>query len=211
MSRDDVLQFLDSFRKSENADSLHKWIGTYNLYRALLIYFFKWLYFSDLEPAKLPKPPVIENIPQLKRKEQSIYKPSHIWTSEDDALFLKYCPNKRDRCYHAITRDSSCRPHEILKLKIKDMSFKTSGNFQYAEVLVNGKTGIRHIPLISSIPYVKDWLNEHPQADNPNAPLICGFGRSLGRRLRSNTLNNWKKDALTPSILMRNFSFIFAA
>jgi hypothetical protein len=122
MSRDDVLQFLDSFHKSENADSLHKWIGTYNLYRALLIYFFKWLYFSDLEPAKLPKPPVIENIPQLKRKEQSIYKPSHIWTSEDDALFFKYCPNKRDRCYHAITRDSSCRTHEILKLKIKDMS-----------------------------------------------------------------------------------------
>jgi integrase len=189
MSRDDVLHFLDSFRKSENADSLHKWIGTYNLYRALLIYFFKWLYFSALEPAKRPKPPVIENIPQLKRKEQSIYKPSHIWSSEDDALFLKYCPNKRDRCYHAITRDSSCRPHEILKLKIKDLSFKTSGNFQYAEVLVNGKTGIRHIPLISSIPYVKDWLNEHPQADNPNAPLICGFGRSLGRRLRPNTLN----------------------
>jgi len=45
MSRDDVLHFLDSFRKSENADSLHKWIGTYNLYRALLIYFFKWAIF----------------------------------------------------------------------------------------------------------------------------------------------------------------------
>ena len=159
------------------------------MYRALLFYFFKWLYFPGLEPAKRPRPPVIENIPQLKRKEQSIYKPSHIWTTEDDALFLKYCPNKRDRCYHSITRDSSCRPHEILKLKIKDLSFKMSGNFQYAEILVNGKTGSRHIPLISSIPYVKDWLNEHPQMENPNAPLICGFGRSLGRRLRSNTLN----------------------
>ena len=29
--------------------------------------------------------------------------------------------------------------------------------------LVNGKTGSRHIPLINSLPYVKDYLNqEHP-------------------------------------------------
>ena len=105
---------------------------------------------------------MVENIPQLKRKEQSIYKPSHLWTAEDDAIFLKYCPNKRDRCYHSITRDSSCRPHEILKLNIKDLFFKTSGNFQYAEIVVNGKSGTRQIPLISSIPYVKDWLmNTH--------------------------------------------------
>jgi integrase len=48
-----------------------------------------------------------------------------------------------------ICRDTGCRPHEILKLKIKDVVFKTSGNNQYAEVLVNGKTGSRHIPLIN--------------------------------------------------------------
>jgi hypothetical protein len=45
MSREDILLFLDSFRKSESIDPLHKWIGTYNLYRTLLSYFFKWLYF----------------------------------------------------------------------------------------------------------------------------------------------------------------------
>ena len=189
MSREDILLFLDSFRKPENVDPLHKWIGTYNTYRALLLYFFKWLHYSDLEPAKRPKPSVVENIPKLKRKEQSIYKPSHLWTAEDDTVFLRYCPNKRDKCYHAISRDSSCRPHEILKLKIKDLSFKTSGNFQYAEILVNGKTGSRHIPLISSIPYVKDWLDEHPQAGNPNAPLICGYYKSLGKWLKPRVFN----------------------
>jgi integrase/recombinase XerD len=87
----------------------------------------------------------------LKRKEQSIYKPTDLWSQEDDLLFLKYCPNKRDRCYHTISRDLSCRPHEILNLRIKDIAFKTTGNYQYAEVLVNGKTGTRSIPLISSI------------------------------------------------------------
>jgi integrase len=183
MTREDILSYLDRLRKPESNDPLHKWIGSYNLYRTLILKFFKWLYYPDLQGAGRPKPRVVENIPQLKRKEQSIYKPSDLWTLEDDALFLKYCPSIRDKCYHMISRDTGCRPHEILNLKIKDVVFKTSGTNQYAEVLVNGKTGSRHIPLISSIPYVKDWLSQHPQQGNPNAPLICGYNKSLGRRL----------------------------
>jgi len=50
-----------------------------------------------------------------------------------------------------MARDLSARPHEILNLKIKDIVFKTTADGkQYAEVLVNGKTGTRHIPLIQS-------------------------------------------------------------
>jgi hypothetical protein len=47
-----------------------------------------------------------------------------------------------------MARDLSARPHETLNLKINDIVFKSVGNKQYAEVLVNGKTGSRHIPLI---------------------------------------------------------------
>jgi hypothetical protein len=57
-----------------------------------------------------------------------------------------------------------------------------------SEVLLNGKTGSRSIPLISSIPYLKDWIDQHPQPGNPNCPLICGLGKKLGRRLTTPTL-----------------------
>ncbi len=183
ITREDVLSFLDSFRKIESVDPMHMWIGTYNTYRIHLMRFFKWLYFPDIEQDNRPKHSVIENIPKLKRKEKSIYKPTDLWTEEDDSLFLKYCPSKRIRCYHAISRDASARPHEILKLKIKDIVFKfTPDKKQYAEILLNGKTGSRHIPLFNSIPYIKDYLShEHPQSGNPNAPLICGLDKSLGR------------------------------
>jgi hypothetical protein len=117
ITREDLLSFLDSYRKAESADPLHKWIGTYNAYRTHLMRFFKWLYFPDIEQKKRPKPSVIENIPQLRRKEKSIYKPTDLWTEQDDALFLRYCPNHRDRCYHAMSRDSAARPHELLKLE----------------------------------------------------------------------------------------------
>lgn len=64
-------------------------------------------------------------------------------------------------------------------------AFKTIGTYQYVDVVVNGKTGTRPIPLINSIPYLKDYLDhEHPQSGNPNAPLICGTGRGLGRHIR---------------------------
>ncbi len=169
---------------------MHKWIGTYNLFRVYLLRFFKWLYYPDIEPRKRPKPSVVENLPHLRRKEKSIYKPTDLWTQQDDLLFLKYCPSSRDRLYHTLSRDTSCRPDEILKLKIRDITFKIAGNhYQYAEALVNGKTGSRPILLIDSIPYLKDYLAyEHPQPGNPNSPLICGTGKVLGRHVKPNTI-----------------------
>ena len=61
--------------------------------------------------------------------------------------------------------------------------FKMSGNKQYAEILVSGKTGSRHIPLINSIPYLKDWLEDHPEKNNANAYL---FGR------KGNKISFWR-------------------
>jgi integrase/recombinase XerD len=183
MTRDDILHYLDSLRKPESIDPMHRWVATYNQRLVSFLRFFKWYYYRDKEPSMRHKPEVIANIPTLRRKEKSVYKPSDLWTPGDDLLFLKYCSSKRDRCYHMISGDTSCRPHEILSLRIKDLVFKMAGEKQYAEVLVNGKTGSRHIPLINSIPFLKDWLDDHPQRANPNAPFICGLGRSMGRRL----------------------------
>jgi integrase len=72
-----------------------------------------------------------------------------------------------------------CRPHELLKLRIKDVVSKlTPDKKQYAEILVNGKTESRNIPLIDSIPYVTDYLDhEHPHPGNSNAILLCGTNR----------------------------------
>jgi integrase len=184
ITREDILSFLDSFRKPEASDPMHKWIGTYNIYRIHLLRFFKWLYYPDIEPAKRPKPSIVENIPQLKRKEKSIYVPTDLWDAKDNLLFLKYCPSKRNKCFHAMSYDTGCRPHELLQLRIRDIVFKSVGNRSYAEITVNGKTGSRSIPLIDSIPYVKDYLDhEHPFPGNPNAIFLAGLGKSLGRSL----------------------------
>jgi integrase/recombinase XerD len=200
MTREDILLFLDHYRNLENDDPMHKWINTYNSNRSAVLRFFKWLCFAEVgDPKKRDKlsatnkePKCIQDIPKLKRREVSSYKPSDMWTAQDDLLFLKYVTNKRDRCYHMMSRDLSPRPHEILNLKIKDVMFKLTpdGKKQYAEVWLNGKTGPRQTPLTQSIPYVKDWLSEHPSRNNPNAPLFVSMNNhSNGRKkLAANSL-----------------------
>jgi hypothetical protein len=50
MKRDLIVMYLDSVRKSEERDPLHKWIGTYNRYLSILARFFRWLNNPNLEP-----------------------------------------------------------------------------------------------------------------------------------------------------------------
>ena len=120
ITKNDVLDYLNSLKRSESDDPTHKWINTYNTRQAILSKFFRWLYNQDEPDQKKRETPVcMKGIRQLVKKEISSYKPSDIWTSEDHILFLKYCPEKRDKCYHAMALDTSGRPHEFLVLMEK--------------------------------------------------------------------------------------------
>jgi integrase/recombinase XerD len=211
MSRQDVIDFLDNLRKPESVDPLHKWIGTHETSRIILLRFFKWLYYPDFSPArKRPKPAIMDNIAKLKRREISTYKPTDLWTEEDDALFYKYCPSSRDRCWHAVSRDTACRPHELIALKIKDVIVqRLESGHQIARITVNGKTETRHVRLNNSYPRLKEWLsNGHPYAGNPNAPLFCGVGKkNTGRRISDRLMNqvyDYYKKVLFPKLLEGN-------
>jgi integrase/recombinase XerD len=208
MVRNDIVSYLDSLRKTEFEDPQHKYVGTYNLRRVIFLRFFKWLDSPHLPHEARPTPAMMQNIPKLRRKEITTIKPSDLWNDEDHAIFLKYCNNKRDRAYHAIAMDSSCRPSEILNLRIKDLSFKrTVDNKQYAQITVNGKTGTRNIPLFAAIPYVKDWLAPsdnngrgregsagHPQPGNPDAFLIPTIGK------KRDNIKRWGNKMHSPSM-----------
>jgi hypothetical protein len=69
VTKSDILAFLNSFRRNETTDQMHRWIGTYNTYRIHLLRFFKWLYFPDIEPTKRPKPEVIQIYQDSKEKK----------------------------------------------------------------------------------------------------------------------------------------------
>jgi hypothetical protein len=48
MTNEDVFTYLDSIRRTESEDPLHRWIGTYNLSLIKITSFFKWLHEPDV-------------------------------------------------------------------------------------------------------------------------------------------------------------------
>jgi integrase len=179
MTKTDILSYLNSLRKPVSDDPTHRSVGTYNGRQMVFMKFFRWLYNPD-EPdhRKRTTPPCMVGVKSLPRREKSPYKPEDIWTDDDHTIFLKYCHMARDRCWHAMVHDTSARPHELLGLRIKDINFKISPDgIQYAVIHVHGKTTSRTLPLITCIPYVKEWLGNHPLANNPDSKLFVSLGR----------------------------------
>ncbi|MDP9290505.1 MAG: tyrosine-type recombinase/integrase [Thermoproteota archaeon] len=197
LSKQDILDFLSSLKKPVSDDPKHKSIGTYNGRQMILSKFFRWLYNPDeSDVRKRVNPPCMNGVRRLPRKEISPYKPSDLWTDEENSIFLKYCPVKRDRAFHSMAIDTSARPHELLNLKIEDIVFKkASSGIQYAEIVVAGKTKSRTLPLIASIPYVKEWIQEHPLRSNPKSWLFVSYSRQnrFGQLTRDGLLKRYEE------------------
>jgi integrase/recombinase XerD len=69
--------------------------------------------------------------------------------------------------------DLDARNHEITLLKIKHLRLKE--RYGEGEIPYEAKTGSGPILLTCSFPYVRDWLNEHPFKNSPDARVICNL------------------------------------
>ena len=88
VTKDDILLHFNGLKTSEDMDPKHKWKGSWNMLRIIIPRFFKWYYSPNLPPDKRPKSDIIPYLPRLKRMEKT-YKPSDMWTTEDNELFLR--------------------------------------------------------------------------------------------------------------------------
>ena len=209
MTKQDILAYLNNLRKSSTEDPANRWVGTYNGRQMIFLKFFKWLYNPDEDYRKRLTPICMQGVRKLPRKEKTSYKPSDIWEAREHAVFLKYCPYKRDRCYHALANDMSARPGEILNLKVKDIKFSvTDEGIHYAEVrIMQGKTGPRTVPLIYSLPYLKEWLEENPMGKSPDSYIFISQGNNHGSKLTLDGLSShyeYYKTKYFPNLLDDN-------
>jgi integrase/recombinase XerD len=91
VTRDDIINYLNTVRKTDTQDPLHQWVASYNHYMIILLRFFKWLYSPDLHHGKRPAPAMMENIDKLKRDEVSIYKPAEEVTIKVSRVLWAKC------------------------------------------------------------------------------------------------------------------------
>jgi integrase len=188
---------------------LYRWIGTYNISVIKITAFFRWLYQPDIHSSERRTPKFLNNLKCLKRKEKTTYSPEQLWTTQEDSLFLKYCHDKRLRCYHIMARETSGRPHELLSLKIGDVIFHNSDGKVYATITIGkeGKTTPRTVPIINSVPYYKDWISAHPHGESKNRFLFPSLNRKSimrNKKLDTHSLNvlySNMKNKLLPRLL----------
>lgn len=195
--REAILSFLDSKIKSKEEDPDGKWMRTWNDYLQRIKYFFRWLYNEklrqerneeSLDPSDWVTPPFLK-IKEKKSKRISPYLESEIWDKDDFQTIIKYEPLKRNKAALSLLWDLDARPHEISGLKIKHVKLKQK--YGEGEIPFESKTGTGPILLTFSFPYVRDWINEHPFKNEPNASIICN--QITGAPVHADTLNNIMK------------------
>lgn len=93
--------------------------------------------------------------------------PQDILTQQEIINLIRTAKGTRDKALISILYESGMRIKELLTLRIRHVEFDSYG----ARIICSGKTGMRRIRIVASVPYLKRWLNEHPKNDDPNSPL----------------------------------------
>ena len=90
------------------------------------------------------------------------------WESDIQPM-LEAAANDRDRAAVALQFDAGLRGGEFAGLTVGDLTDHKHG----LQVTAEGKQGRRTVTLIPSVPYVEQWLAEHPTPNDADAPLWC--------------------------------------
>jgi integrase/recombinase XerD len=179
--KEQIVAFLNTRIKDSVADPDKRWIRTWNDYLQRIKYFFRWLSNCRQKTANgcevLPNcewiTPVFAQIKEKRTKRLSPYTESELWERDEILTIIKYEPRKRNKAALSLLWDLDARNHEVTLLKIKHIRLKEK--YGEGEIPYQSKTGTGPVLLRSSFPYVRDWLNEHPFKNEPNARLICNL------------------------------------
>ncbi|MEM3092590.1 MAG: site-specific integrase, partial [Candidatus Nitrosocaldus sp.] len=73
----------------------------------------------------------------------------------------------RDRALLYVMYEFAARPSELLNMRIGNLVFHEG----YAEITTEGKTGVKTLTLVLSYNALREWYEQHPLKEDPNAYL----------------------------------------
>lgn len=182
--KQDIIEFLDTRRKDINSDPDQKWIRTWNDYLQRIKYFMRWLHNDPSLPMSDWETPSFAQIKKKKTNRISPYTESELWERDDLLTIVKYECYKRNKAALTLLWDLNARNHEVTLLKVKHIRYHE--RYGEAQIPYESKTGSGPALLMCSFPYVRDWLNEHPFRNEPNANVICNL--TTGSAITADTL-----------------------
>lgn len=108
--------------------------------------------------------------------------PTKMWWKDHILPVLNNAKYARNKAAVAVSWDAGPRSGEFRGLTVGDISDHKYGK----EITVDGRKGQRTVILISSVPYLKRWLEVHPRSDDPDAPLWSDLdsGREVSYKMK---------------------------
>jgi len=149
----DIIEVMEKIEVEDLSDS------SKNEYRRTLSKFFKWLKGEDWTDLKA-----------LKGDKKQSRKPQ-VLTKEEILQLIEGAKHPRDKAAIALLYDCGLRVGELASITFKDLVFNDYGG----KVKVRGKTGERLVPFVMAEPYIKNWVQIHPNP-SPDEPLFVGIG-----------------------------------
>ena len=147
LTREDVMEIISTIERSR----MSGW--TKHDYRVILKMFMIWVgkaqeagWIKTSKPRRLP---------------------DDILSEQDVSTMIDNAKSLRDKAFVACLYEGGFRISELGGLCLKDVTFDRYG----AIAMVEGKTGMRRVRLIWSVPYLSHWLEAHPQHEDRMAPV----------------------------------------
>jgi len=103
---------------------------------------------------------------------------------EELGALIRAAEHPRCRALIPVAYETACRKGELLGARVRDARIGD----QYTELRVTGKTGLRVLPLVRSVPALEAWLEVHPDP-RPGAPLFATVWRGEVRGMGEDTPN----------------------
>jgi integrase/recombinase XerD len=125
-------------------------------YVRILKSFFRWLHGKNT--------PLVDDVTVVRKESERYTVIGDIITDADMLIVLGKCESLRDKALLALLHETGARAQELLGLKRKDI-FKEG---TLTKVRLNGKTGERKIPIVTSVPYLMRYLESH-SFDSPDS------------------------------------------
>lgn len=94
--------------------------------------------------------------------------PETVPTADHIKTLLKYADCARDKALIITAFDTGARAKELMSCKMKHLGLTSNGSYIHLPV---SKTEKRTVALVYAKEYLEEYLNTHPRASDPEAPL----------------------------------------
>lgn len=146
--------------------------NTRNSYVEQVKHFFKWMDKED----------IVKNLKQSQCDD--FIDSKDLLTDSEIYAMIEAATHPRDKCLVSLLFDLAIERKTIALLNIEDIEINDDRVYVTVQGKKRGNRGRRKLQCITSAPYVIDWLNNHPNKNQPQAPFFISLScNSYGSRV----------------------------